>query len=29
MVPLEVKATPDVPPKFMPGGSLKDSGTAT
>jgi hypothetical protein len=28
MLPLELNATPDVPPKFAPGGSLKDSGTA-
>jgi hypothetical protein len=29
MVPLDVKAMPDVPPKFMPGGSLKESATGT
>jgi hypothetical protein len=26
--PLELNATPEVPPKLTPGGSLKDSGTA-
>jgi hypothetical protein len=29
MLPLELKATPDVPRKFAPGGSLNDSATAT
>jgi hypothetical protein len=29
MLPAELNATPAVPPKFAPGGSLKDSATAT
>jgi hypothetical protein len=29
MLLLELNATPDVPPKFAPGGKWKESGTAT
>ena len=29
MLPFELKATPDVPRKFMPDGNLNDSATAT